>query len=279
MALTDDLSRDVLAALLPGRPVRSYPALLSTEVDAEAWARADGPAGGVVAAGYLVAPRGRGGLPWPTDAPGALVFSLLLRPDLAREREDWPYLAATVGLSDVLGRDLRIHWPDEVHGPAGRVAAVGVRTEIDGRRVRWAVATMRAEGTAPPRGPLLARITLAVEGRMDEPTDSLLAVYRERCATLGRRVRARLVPLGPAGVVIEGEAVDIRRDGALVIRTDEGRRAVVPARNLGVLEDLDGGSGPLAPSGEGPAAAPPGRGPTRPSGDTGSGGTSGPAGA
>lgn len=235
--MIDDLSAGELAALLPGRPVRTYPALLSSEVDAEAWARAGGPAGGVVTAGYLAAPRGRAGLPWQ---PGrGLVFSLLLRPDLPPQREGYPYLAAALGLADALGGSGMIRWPDEVHDSAGRTGALGVRTELGPDKVTWAVVTMLAEHAEPPRAPLLATIVAAVEGRLDEPVDALLETYRRRCATLGRRVRARLVPLGPAGPVVEGEAVDLRPDGSLVIRTEEGRRAVVPPHNLGMLEDPD----------------------------------------
>lgn len=237
MAVTEDLSAAVLSELLPGRPLRTYPALLSSEVDAEAWARAGGPAGGVVTAGYLAAPRGRAGLPWE---PGrGLVLSLLLRPDLPLQREGWPYLAAALGLADALGGSGTIRWPDEVHDPTGRTGALGVRTELGPETVTWAVVTLLAERARPPRAPLLATIVAAVEGRLDEDPEALLQAYRDRCSTLGRRVRARLVPLGPAGPVVEGEAVDLRTDGALVIRTEEGRRAVVPPHNLGMLEVLD----------------------------------------
>jgi BirA family biotin operon repressor/biotin-[acetyl-CoA-carboxylase] ligase len=241
VAVIDDLAAEALGALLPGRPLRTYPALLSSEVDAEAWARAGGPDGGVVTAGYLAAPRGRAGLPWPVNLDRGLVFSLLLRPDLPPEREGWPYLAAGLGLADVLGPDVEIRWPDEVHGLDGRVGAIGLRTELGPDRVRWCVLTLLAEHARPPRGPLLARLVAAVEGRLDDPVDALLDAYRDQCATLGRRVRARLIPLGPAGPQVEGEAVDVRADGGLVIRTDEGRRAVVPPPHLGLLDDLDSG--------------------------------------
>lgn len=240
MAVGHDLSLEVLTSLLPERSVRSYPALLSSEVDAEAWARAGGPSGGVVTAGYLAAPRGRAGLPWPLNFGRGLVFSLLLRPELPPDREGWPYLAAGLGLADALGPDVSIRWPDEVHDAVGRVGAVGLRTELGPDGVRWAVLTMLAEHAEQPRGPLLAKIVAAVEGRLDDTDEALLAAYRPRCATLGRRVRARLVPLGPAGPQVEGEAVDVRADGALVIRTEGGRRAFVPPPNLGMLDDLDG---------------------------------------
>lgn len=238
-----DLSADVLAPLLPGRALRTYPALLSSEVDAEAWARAGGPDGGIVTAGYLAAPRGRAGLPWPVQLDRGLVFSLLLRPDLPPEREGWPYLAAALGLADALGPDVEIRWPDEVHGLDGRAGAIGLRTELASDRVRWCVLTMLAEHVVPPRGPLLRKIVTAVEGRLDEPVEALLHAYRQQCGTLGHHVRARLVPLGPAGPQVEGEAVDVRPDGALVIRTEEGRRAVIPPPNLGMLDDLDAGHG------------------------------------
>jgi BirA family biotin operon repressor/biotin-[acetyl-CoA-carboxylase] ligase len=239
VAVTGDLSAEVLEPLLPGRSVRSYPALLSSEVDAEAWARSGGPHGGVVTAGYLAAPRGRAGRPWPLNQDRGLVFSLLLRPELPADREGWPYLAAGLGLADVLGPDVTIRWPDEVYDLDGRAGAVGLRTELGPDGVRWAVLTLLAERAPPPRGPLLARIVTAIEGRLDDPADALLSTYRERCHTLGHRVRARLVPLGPAGPQVEGEAVDVRADGALVILTESGRRAVVPPPNLGMLDDLD----------------------------------------
>ncbi|WP_219415770.1 biotin--[acetyl-CoA-carboxylase] ligase [Pseudonocardia nigra] len=239
MPVIDDLSAEILAEVLSGRPVRTYPALLSTEADAEAWARAGGPAGAVVTAGYLAAPRGRAGLPWPQHADRGLVFSLLLRPDLPAQREGWPYVAAALGIADVLGCEVAIRWPDEVYGPNGRAAALGMRTELGPDRLRWCVLTVLVEQAAPPRGALLAAVVAAVEGRLDDPVDALLATYRDRCATLGRHVRARLIPLGPAGPQVEGEAVDVRADGALVIRTDDGRRAVVPPANLGMLDELD----------------------------------------
>lgn len=34
-----DLDRDILAGILPRRPICSFPALLSTDADAQAWAR------------------------------------------------------------------------------------------------------------------------------------------------------------------------------------------------------------------------------------------------
>jgi BirA family biotin operon repressor/biotin-[acetyl-CoA-carboxylase] ligase len=50
----------------------------------------------------------------------------------------------------------------------------------------------------------------------------LLATWRERSATLGRRVR---VDLGADELV--GKAVDVTDEGHLVVHTDEGERRTV----------------------------------------------------
>ncbi|MDQ4130536.1 MAG: hypothetical protein M3133_06040, partial [Actinomycetota bacterium] len=76
---------------MPGRPVRTYPAILSTSADAFAWARAGAPEGALVVADYQAAPRGRAGLPWEVRPGEGLGFSLVLRPELPPEREGWLY--------------------------------------------------------------------------------------------------------------------------------------------------------------------------------------------
>lgn len=239
MELSSDLGPAPVAAALGERPVRAYPALLSTEPDAMAWARSGGPAGAVVVADYQASPRGRGGWPWQVQAGRGLGFSLVLRPDLPPEREGWPYVAVSLGLGDVLGgEDAWFSWPDAVTSTDGdaTLARLGVYVQLGPHRTDWAVATVLVEDALPPRAPLLARLVSAVEARLAEPADPVLAAYRARCTTLGRHVRARLIPLGPGGPEITGEAVDILADGALVLLTLRGNRVAVPPVNLGLLE-------------------------------------------
>lgn len=234
-----DLGPTLVTAALGERPVRAYPALLSTEPDAMAWARSGGPAGAVVVADYQAAPRGRGGWPWQVRAGHGLGFSLVLRPDLPPEREGWLYVAVSLGLGDVLaGEDARFEWPDAVSSGSGTapLARLGAYVQLGPHRTDWAVATVLVEDASPPRAPLLARLVEAVEARLAEPADPVLAAYRPRCTTLGRAVRARLIPLGPGGPEITGEAVDVLADGALVLLTARGSRVAVPPVNLGLLE-------------------------------------------
>lgn len=240
-----DLTPDVVAAQLADRPVRAYPALLSTEADAMAWARDGAPHGAVVVADYQASPRGRGGLPWEVSPGQGLGFSLVLRPALEPSREGWLYTVATCALTDLVRpRDgaASIRWPDEAVAEGRRVAAVGIHVEHDADGIDWAVLTALVEDARPPRARLLADAVDTIERRLGQDTDEVLVVHEQRCATLGRRVLAHLIPLGPAGTRIEGEAVGCRADGSLAIETGPGRRIAIPPRDLGRLEELEDGS-------------------------------------
>jgi BirA family biotin operon repressor/biotin-[acetyl-CoA-carboxylase] ligase len=233
----DDLGADLLAELLPERAIRAYPAILSTEAEAMAWARAGAPEGAVVVAGYQASPRGRGGKPWQVDQGHSLAFSLILHPTWPIFREGWLYTVATSALSEVIGPDARIEWPDEVRVGDDLRAATGVHVEPKENQL-WAVVSLLLCHARPPRGEVLARVVEAIETRNRADREEVLADYLRRCQTIGRPVRARMVPLGPVGPVFEGLAVTSLNDGALVLETAEGRRIAVRPQHLGVLEDM-----------------------------------------
>lgn len=245
--MSEDLAHETLSEVLPDRAIRSYPAILSTQADAMAWAREGAPDGALVVADYQASPRGRAGIPWEVRQGEGLGFSLVLRPDLEPEREGWLYAVAVSAVADVVGGDddravagnggpTRIGWPDEVLRGSSRVGAVGIHVELGPATIRWAVATFLVEGSSPPRGPLLAEVVRTFEARAVAPPEDVLEDYRDRCLTLGMRVRARLIPMGPAGPQVVGDAVDVRPDGSLVLETERGRVAV-PPQNLGALEE------------------------------------------
>ena len=237
--MTGDLAGEELAAALPGRPVRSYPALLSTEADARAWARAGAPAGAVVVADYQAAARGRGGLPW-TCRPGRdLGFTLILRPAITPDDEGWLYVAACVAVLDVAGGDAVIEWPDRVRRAGEDVAHVAAHAGLGGEGVAWAVVNVLVVDPGPPRGPLLARLVAALEA-VQLPSAGVLARFGERCSTLGRDVVAHVIPTWPDGVRLTGTAVGVKEDGALVLEEPAGgRRIAVRPQHLARLEARD----------------------------------------
>lgn len=236
MAVNEDLAPDALAAAMPHRPVRTYPALLSTDADACAWARAGGPAGGVVVADYQASARGRGGLPW-TCRPGRdLCFSILLRPPLEPDDEGWLYVAAALAVLDVLEGHAEVEWPDRISRDGNPVADVAGHAGLGRDGVDWAVVNVLVYDAQAPRGRLLARLVDAVE-RVQQPQADALAHYRERCTTLGRQVVAHLIPTWPDGVQIVGSAASVLEDGALVIQErTEGRRIAVRPQHLARIE-------------------------------------------
>ncbi len=224
---------EALAEALAGRPLRFYPALLSTEADALAWARAGAAQGSVVAAGYQASPRGRAGMEW--EVGDGLAFSLVLRPRprIPGPREGWLYTVAVSGLADGLGGEARIEWPDEVRRGEASAGAIGVHVELGPLGVDWAVVNVLVRSGDPE---LVPSIATAIEERLAAPTAPVLAAYLRRCETIGRSVRARLIPLGPAGPEVSGIAVSSSVDGSLVLETAAGRRVAVPPQNLGRLE-------------------------------------------
>lgn len=234
--MSEDLCDAALAAALPGRPVRAYPALLSTEADARAWARAGAPAGAVVVADYQAAARGRGGLPW-TCRPGQdLGFTLILRPAITPDEEGWLYVAASLAVLDVAGDDAVIAWPDRVQRAGGDVAHVAAHAGLGAGGVAWAIVNVLMVDAGPPRGPLLARLVAGLEA-LQQPSADVLARFHERCATLGRDLVAHIIPTWPDGVQLAGTAVGVKEDGALVLEERPGgRRVAVRPQHLARLE-------------------------------------------
>lgn len=241
--MSADLSAAEVAAALPDRPVRSYPALLSTEAVAMAWARQGAPHGAVVVADYQASARGRGGLPWQVAPGRGLGFTMVLRPDdLPPEREGWPYVAGSLAVAEVAGGpDASVQWPDTVLA-AGiqQGASLGVHVELGALRTDWLTITVLVRQAAPPRAALLSLLVAGLDDRLSVPADTVLAAYRERCTTLGQTVRARLIPMGPGGPELTGEAVDVLADGALVLLTERGSRVAIRPQNLGLLEPPEG---------------------------------------
>lgn len=239
MGLADDLVSEVLAEQMPDRPIRSYPALLSTEAAALGWAREGAPNGAVVVAGYQASPRGRAGLPWDLPMGTGVGFSLVLRPQLPAAREGWVYAAAVCGLADVAGDGAEIVWPDEVYCAGTRTSALGAWVELGSDGVAWVVLNVLLPDVTAPRAPAVQRAVTAIEARIDAPKEGVLDDYRLRCATVGRHVLARMIPMGPAGPRVQGTAVDVLSDGSLVIESDtSGNRVAVRPQNLGILDDL-----------------------------------------
>lgn len=236
--MSDQLREDDLAAALGDRPFRFFPAALSAAADAQAWARQGAPPGAVVVPGYEAAPRGRAGQPWDVR-PEDVSFSQIVFPRLSPEREGWLYAATATALVESLGPDVEFHWPDRLTRGDDAAAHVGIHAELGPAQVDWAVITVLIRDPGSRRAAAVAASAEAIERSLSRDPDPVLELLRSRCATLGSRVRALMIPMGPGGPRVEGTAADLKDDGALVITTPAGGRIAVRPQHLGELQPMD----------------------------------------
>lgn len=197
--------------------VRRFDEVDSTNRVAADLARAGAPDGVVVVAGHQTGGRGRRGRTWESRPGSALLVSALLRP-----APPLVSLAAGVAAADaceaVAGTPVVLKWPNDLLTGDGRKLG-GILTElVDGAAVVGLGVNL---GWAPPGG---AGLGPGVDGdallhswldALDRPGD-VLARYRVRCSTLGRRVRVNL----PRSTM-EGLATDVDDLGRLVV---DGRK-------------------------------------------------------
>lgn len=189
----------------------------STNDRARALAAAGAPSGALVTAGEQTAGRGRQGRIWVTPPGSALLASLVLR-----EPPPLLSLIAAVAVCDAAGEDVRIKWPNDIVLPrfdaahqAGRRAngapalAKLAGILVEGRpQERWAVlgigvnvavpigelpAELRPTAASLQRDadavePFLAELLHALEPRLAEPAETMLAAWRARDALYGREI-------------------------------------------------------------------------------------------
>lgn len=166
----------------------------------------------MVGADHQTAGRGRRGRTWESQPGGSLLVSVVLRPapplvTLAAG------VAAAQACETVTGVDVVLKWPNDILSAAGKVG--GILTELVGDaavvglglNLGWSPPGAGCLGPGVDRTELLAAWLTA----LGEPGD-VLTRYRERCSTLGRRVRVEL-----PRETVEGVADDIDAQGRLLV--------------------------------------------------------------
>jgi BirA family transcriptional regulator, biotin operon repressor / biotin---[acetyl-CoA-carboxylase] ligase len=239
-ALSRALARAGLRA-----PVRFEEVTPSTQALALAMAADGAPEWTLVAAGHQTAGRGRLERTWHDRAGSSLLVSVVLRPSLAPGDAGLLSLLAGAALAETIETvgDQRAvcKWPNDVL-IGGRKAA-GILAEAvlapGGDAFEYVVLGIGANlGEAPLEQPDAAAIDGTDESVLEvflrvfstrcAPAHpafgaTVLAAYRDRCATLRERVRATTTD----GDVVEGVATDLKPDGGLVVERDGGDRVVV----------------------------------------------------
>ncbi|WP_457742217.1 biotin--[acetyl-CoA-carboxylase] ligase [Thermococcus sp.] len=205
----------------------------------------DVPEGTVVLARRQTFGKGRRGRYWASPE-GGLWMSVILKPKTSIENVPKLVFVGALAVVDALskyGIPAEIKWPNDVlvggkkiagilsECKPGRFAIIGiglnVNNEIPEELEGFAVSMKSLLGFDINLDEVLQRVLRALSywytvfksGRHYEILDAV----RRRSAVLGRRIRI----FEDGEVLLEGTALDIDDDGALIVETDEGTKRVL----------------------------------------------------
>jgi len=202
------------------------------------------PHGTVVLAESQTKGRGRLGRSWFSPKYKGIYMSLILRPNISPSASSVLTLLSAVSICEavkiVTGLDAQIKWPNDVFIANKKIA--GILTEMNSEvdKVNFVVigiglnvnndkksliaqATSLKEQAGQPvnRIILLQELLRGIESNYflleDKGAREIIDKWRNFSLTLGRRVKIYCQDKH-----IEGQAVDIDRDGALLVRKDSG---------------------------------------------------------
>ncbi len=232
----------------PGREERVVylPETPSTMDVARAMAREGCPAFTTVVAGRQTQGRGRMRRKWFSRV-GGLYFTVVLRPRVPIPWSSRVNFLASLTLARILREryavDAGVKWPNDILVGGCKLCGLLSEMETEGEEVGFvnvgvgmnvnndppevvppAVSLRRLIGRAVPRRDILAAFLDAMEARVAaESWEGVIEEWKAVSATLDRPVR-----IETARETIEGRAVGVDENGALLVRTADGEvRTVV----------------------------------------------------
>lgn len=189
--------------------------------------------------------KGRASRHW-SSPPGGLWFSLLLRPSLPMRQVSLLTLMFGVAVARSLmlqGIPASLKWPNDVLVRGRKICGILLEASSDPERVEYvtagiglnvnfstadlpegiresAVSTLDILGRRLDRAELLSTILMNAEAmyeRLPSSIGEILEGWRLFSSTLGSPVK-----ISSYGRVVEGRALDIAEDGALLVETEGG---------------------------------------------------------
>ena len=246
MATTDLSTRVIVQGLrttVVGVNVTYVPSLESTQ-DEVAALDDDDPEGSVFITDEQTAGRGRHGRQWLAPPGTSLLLSVMLRPSA----EVFPKLVMVASLAlanaveQVTGLHAEIKWPNDLlvngkkaggvlvegafFGEDPRYAAIGIGVNVNWDAMTIAGAPYPATSLSQELGQPISRNTLAIAllNELDrlylaaQRGEPVREAWRAKVSTLGRHVRLML-----DGIAVDGIAEDVDGDGALLVRSADGK--------------------------------------------------------
>jgi BirA family biotin operon repressor/biotin-[acetyl-CoA-carboxylase] ligase len=211
------------------------------------------PEGVVLVADYQTAGRGRFERRWESPPGKSLLFSVLLRPsgeELPPPRRHLAVAAVSLALveaaRDVASVAVQLKWPNDLIVSDRKVAGVLAEATSDGAivvgagvNVAWAPEPLEHSGMAATcldaeagrpvrRDEVLVSALLALD-RLYGHWDLVSRLYRQTCATVGRKVTVSFAGHQPD---LFGTAIALDDDGRLVLRDLQGGTVTVAAGDV-----------------------------------------------
>ncbi len=218
---------------------------ISTQDIASTLAEQGAREGTIVLAEEMTDGRGRLGRKWYA-LRGGLWFTLILRPRMVKSVQ---LLSLAVGLGLVKGIEKHIgiktslKWPNDVLYDERKLAGILVEGKIESNYIKYilvgiglnvnnkipvelgstAISLKEIKGRDIPRIPLLRSILLQIDHYYvtlfkKKDYDEILSEWKKHSTTIGRTVKAVTID----GKIIVGRAVDVDKNGALIIETSHG---------------------------------------------------------
>ncbi len=254
------------------RTIFIFPVVGSTNQAAMKMAKFRGASDGGIPEGTLFLAetqtqgRGRLGRRW-VSPPGVNVYaSFALCPRISAPDSPLIGLLAAVSvvgaIRRVTGLKASVKWPNDILFNDRKLAGILTELHLSGREVkhliigiginanvdpagfppsirRTATSLLRASGRAVDRNELVALLSREIERRYDrwlnEGPSPVLDEYRALCSTLGRQVRVE-TPSSQS----RGTAVDIDRQGALILKIEAGRKKTIQTGDITHLRHRGG---------------------------------------
>jgi BirA family biotin operon repressor/biotin-[acetyl-CoA-carboxylase] ligase len=213
--------------------------------------------------------RGRQGRMWHSPAGVGLYSFFLLRPALPPKQVQLLTLAVAVAVARTISAQTllspKIEWPNDILIGGKKVAGILTEAEADAERIAHVVVGMgiNVSHTAADLGrplealatslslevghlversalaaQLFADIEIWYERLKGRDSSGILGEWRRHSATLGRRVRVFL-----GQTTVEGTALHVTNEGALLVEQRDGSRMVVHAGDVEDLRLVAGGRG------------------------------------
>ncbi|MCP4565956.1 MAG: biotin--[acetyl-CoA-carboxylase] ligase [FCB group bacterium] len=233
-----------------GRTVYAYNSVQSTNSVAGKLAEAKAPDGAVVVAESQTKGRGRMARPWYSPEQAGIYLSIILYPEINPADAPGLSIITSLALADTLAgydpSEISIKWPNDCLLGGRKTAGiltelsadlisvhhviVGVGVNLNQRRtdfppeIRRTATSLRAETkTEIRRVRFLRRFLKQFENNYQRFCRSGLKPFRRRIlkysSLLGKNIK-----LDMQGTIIAGKAVDIDRNGNLVLETSTGCR-------------------------------------------------------